>query len=260
MERTTSTLALLATGALVVSGCAAPQRTATTNTTRIINAPYSVTFDKAQYDTVSADGRDFVLTERDLGFNVMKEGTLHQVLDDQMVPLDNSLMFRRPGHVNFIPKTERYFLVNGFYDEAKKLHINNEAEEKSSYFVLEKRTFTEQPSAERLEEIQKAVMNRVMDEDRKTNPGAKFRDTRYITVPVDNEFGPDKVFIDRTTVDSLIMKDSTRADDGTVTIVYRFGVVGKGYIPTTGTQVAKPEPPKPEGPRVIEGMPNPTKN
>jgi hypothetical protein len=261
MSRTTtailSGLALtLASGCSQLSGTfdKVDSRRATTNATRIKDSPYSTTFNKATYETLQADGRDFVLTQRNLGYTVSTPaGTVSKVLDDQMIPLDNSQRFRTPDHIKFKPKTEKYFLVNGFFDDAGTLHINNETDTKASYFVLEKRTFTETPSPDLLSSVQREVIERLT----KTKPGAKFRDTKYIHVVIGNQFGPDKALIDRTSITPLIMEDSTVLPDGTTSTTFRFGVTAVGYIPTSGTEIAPPIPPAPEQPKVIEGIPNP---
>jgi len=230
-----------------------PQK-ATTNSTQIKNSPYSTTFKEATYETIQADGRDFVLTERNQKSNIQySEKSVSNVLDEQMVPLDNSQRIRTPSHVEFRPKGEKYFLANGFFDDSGALNINHDSETRESFFVLEKRIYDEKPTAEILSSVQRRVIERLTKE----KPGAKFNDTKYINVVIANKFGPDKVLIDRTELTPKIMEDSTRNEDGSVTTTYRFGVVAVGYIPTTGTEVAKPFPEKPEEQRVIEGMPNP---
>ena len=210
--------------------------TRSTNTMPIGNSTYSLSLPDASIDTLIAEGRDFVVLPEESGLDLLvKDLRISNPLGYKILPLDNSLSVKEKGRLEFSAKEEVYHLVPCSY-EGTELRIDAE-EPRISFFVRDEKIIFGQNSSDKSN----------FGKFQQNLPTVIIAGETYMTAPVDNPYGVDRIFIKEKGSYPRQVIDTTRDEHGNTSSTIQTGVVSWAYCPVEAQEVPKIEE-RPEKP------------
>lgn len=207
---------------------------ADTNTLPISSGTREYRFKQAKVGEIVAENEAYVLVPFAPGMTIETNGkTLDSmlVLDAKFIPHNNSRYIRTQDEVKVMDNGEVYFAANVYNDGQGNMVVNTGSQERSSFFVVSPMQFPQSVTRNDLQIEQQRLLNDVM----KKAGYVKINGERYISMPADNPFGPDRVFIPLERAQATYVEE--RKPDY---VKVKFGLNGPGYFLLQGKEKEMP--------------------